>query len=565
MKRTIVTVTLFTVFFMTAACVSGPAVRPEQDNIAVRVPEAQTNVKKPVLGILPFYGGGTGEGETIANLFLHQPALLESFNVVTRSSAALETILSENRLQLTGSTDSDAIAGLGRILEADYVLSGSVSRLGNQNLLIATIVNVNTFEQVAGAYRTYNNLGEAPEFLPLLSRSMVDSISGRGDVMRETLSIVPFSHHAGISPHDSRTLTEILAIELVNTGKYAILPRTSTIQAARTEQGFQEDSGVAALGRAANANLVLSGNIGSLGEVNIFIAQILRVADGTVVIGNSRNYRVITDGINIMPEKAILLTEPDNNRAQALIAEHQQNIRTRQEAERRAAEAAAAEIRRAQDAEKRAQEAIAAEIRREQEALAAEIRREQEEEARKAQRAVAVETRKKNAVGRELEFFNFSYLMEGENTGFYFGALISEANWSPFPFGVFGFEPGVSMLTKGNFFSPAVQSDFNWYFNISPNIGVLFPISKGARLFANAVLEVGSLPGEGIIADWEITDKFGIGITPGFNAGISLGRSGIFNVKYRGIFYKDKNPSSDKKVSLSNAIGVGFGKRYHKK
>ena len=282
MKKRFVIISLASaMLFLASACSSVPAAHHGQD---VQLPGSQ-NIQKPVIAILPFFGGQTGEGETIATLFSHQPALLDTFTVVTRTSTAMELILAEQGVTLTGLTDSDTIASLGRLLNADYVLSGSIRRLGDRNLLISTIVSVETFEQVAGTYQTYRILGDVPDILPLMSRTMVDATLLRGTARREYLAIVPFAHHAGISSHDAYTLTQILAIELIRTGRYALLPRTSTIEAARTEQGFQmEGDGIAALGRAANADFVLSGNIGSLGDVNVFIAQILRVMDGSVVV-----------------------------------------------------------------------------------------------------------------------------------------------------------------------------------------------------------------------------------------------------------------------------------------
>ena len=109
---------------------------------------------RPVLGILPFTGGTGDDGEAIATLISMQPEILAAFTVVPRT-AALNALFAEHYFQLAGLTDSDTIAGIGRMLNADYVLSGSIRRLGDRNLFIATIVNVETFEQVSGYHRTY--------------------------------------------------------------------------------------------------------------------------------------------------------------------------------------------------------------------------------------------------------------------------------------------------------------------------------------------------------------------------------------------------------------------------
>ncbi|MCL2193773.1 MAG: penicillin-binding protein activator LpoB, partial [Treponema sp.] len=145
---------------------------------------------RPVLGILPFTGGTGGDGETIATLISMEPAVMGAFTVVPRT-AALNALFDEHYFQLAGLTDSDTIAGIGRMLNADYVLSGNIRRLGNRNLIIATIVNVETFEQVAGYYRTYLTIEEVRDFLPSMSRSMVDDALGRSTERLPSLAMLP--------------------------------------------------------------------------------------------------------------------------------------------------------------------------------------------------------------------------------------------------------------------------------------------------------------------------------------------------------------------------------------
>ena len=100
---------------------------------------------KPRLGILPFASGTSGDGETVATLFSFQNDILGAFTVVPRTSA-VNALVAEQNFQMSGYTDSDTIARLGRMLNADFVVSGFIRRLGNRNLLITTIVNVETFE-----------------------------------------------------------------------------------------------------------------------------------------------------------------------------------------------------------------------------------------------------------------------------------------------------------------------------------------------------------------------------------------------------------------------------------
>jgi len=109
---------------------------------------------KPRLGILPFSGGSGSDGETIADLFSYQREIADTFTIVPRTNA-VNALISERDFQLRGYTNSDTIARLGRMLNANFVVSGHIQRLGRSSLIIITIINVETFELMAGDYNVY--------------------------------------------------------------------------------------------------------------------------------------------------------------------------------------------------------------------------------------------------------------------------------------------------------------------------------------------------------------------------------------------------------------------------
>jgi len=494
---------------------------------------SQAAAGRPVLGVLPFYGGEEGEGETIATLFSIERAFLDAFTVVTRTGAAMEAIFMEHDFQLTGLTDSDTIAGLGRLLNADYVLSGSIRRLGDRNLLIATIVNVESFEQVAGYYRTYGTLGEIQDFLPSISGSLAAATLRREAATENNLAIVPFAHLPGIDPHDAYTLTQILAIEILRTGNYAILPRTTAIQSAIAEQRFQledytTDEGMAALGHAVNARYVLSGTISRLGGVSMFMAQILRVEDGSVFIGASRNYGAITDGIYLMEEIAILLTDPENaeERIAALNLEDGRAERRRflAEEERRLAAA-----RRQAENERRRRERAA--------------RREERSQAFWARPAMAwIGSRRAQSVRNELEQFSLFFCREtrsdartGAGSSVIPVLLPGGIYWSPIPFLAIGLETRMAVL------------DGDVFYSVAPTVGPVLAFSDWGRVFANLMFEIGSYDRPGLIARH---------LTPGFDIGLIFGLPGPLegvsvNVRYRCIWFRGSS-------THALAFGVSF-------
>ena len=546
MKKNFVIITLFMLLLL-ASCSTLAFRRTGGDG-------TDSQISKPVLGILPFYGGAAREGETIAEIFSPQPVLLQHFNVVTRSSAALEAIYAERNLQrLTGLTDSDAIADVGRVLNADYVLYGSIRKLGDRNLLIATLINVKTFEQVSGTYATYGSIDETPKLLPGLSKDLVKFITNPNNAIRENLAIVPITRlHDGISSDDTDTLTQILAIELTKTGKYAILPRTSAIQLAKMKQDNEtEGEGIMQIGSAINAEYVISGTIGILGSLNVFSTQIIRVANGRLVMGKSENFTAITEGINLMSEMAVLLTEPDENKAQVQIAKLRQ-ARAIEEAE----------LKKKQDKEKREKDAQAAKIVQAKEIEAAKEKKLQDATDRKTERIRTAGQRSKNAKRTEVEFLSASYTWgntgngkEPQN-GVKAMALLSGAYWSPLPYLNIGIEPSMTLF---GILKPGYKFDFqDFYFSIAPSAGVIIPFGSEARMFANFTADMGHLPGGGTFYHKSLS-KITLGISPGLNAGFSFGQKGTFNLKYSCVFNGQKEYGN---YLLTHSVGIGFGHRY---
>jgi TolB-like protein len=283
---------------------------------------------KPRLAILPFAGGAGGDGETIATLFSFQSDIQGAFTVVPRTSA-VNALVAEQKFQLSGYTDSDTIARLGRLLNADFVVSGHIRRLGDRNLIITTIINVETFEQLAGDYREYGTIEEVRVLLPAISNKMITA-SRRNTQTLPKLAVAPFNIAVqGANIQDGETLAQILTVEITNTGKFAVLPRTTTMQAALSEleyqiSGYTAEEGAKALGRAINAEYVLSAELRSLGSLNMFTAQILNVEDGSLLAGASRDYRTISDGIVLMADLALLLT--DKAGAQTIISARQREL-----------------------------------------------------------------------------------------------------------------------------------------------------------------------------------------------------------------------------------------------
>ena len=428
---------------------------------------------------------------------------------------------------MSGYTDSDTVFRIGRMLNADCIISGYIRSLGSRNLVITTIVNVETFEQLAGDYREYSTIEEIRALLPEITNRLINAL--RYDTSRlPTLAIAPFYiANTVINTHDAETLAQILAVEISNTRRYAVLPRTSTMQAAIIELEFQmsgatSDEEAKALGQAVNAELVLNAEVRSLGGDNMFTASILHVEDGSLLAGGYRTYHSISDGSRLMIELALILTDPRRAEEHAAAREAEEKALVKEAEEKARAEV---EQRQREQSVREAQD-LARQKQQKKEDAKANIIKKMADHARRSKR-------------NGWEMASVSVTMEDGFKGdvvILWSALIGGFYFPSLPYTTIGLESRFSFNDFNKF-------TFN-YFSGSPLIGVSFPIGKTVQLFGDGFIEMGYFGNrwKGLFFDWA---------TPGFDTGIQFaGKGAYLNIKYRGHWFRD---------CYTHNIGVGFG------
>jgi len=267
---------------------------------------------RPRLAILPFTGGGA-DGDTLALLLGNEPDLHRAFTVVPRGTGGVDAIVrGEHRFQRSGLTDSDTIAQLGRQMNVDYVVAGHIQQLGARRLVHITVVNVESFQQIAGDFREYGEISEMIGMLPEMARRIA-AAPGRAAARLPGLAVLPFYVMSGaVNQGDAEVLAQLLATEIANSGSHAVLPRTSTLERVMAEHAIQrggmtDPANIRRLGVAANAEYVLAGTVTSLGDANLFVAQILHVESGVQIAGGHEQYREVGDGIARMQALSVTL------------------------------------------------------------------------------------------------------------------------------------------------------------------------------------------------------------------------------------------------------------------
>jgi len=265
--------------------------------LALPSPEAQT---KKRLAILPFSGGQGQDGDTISILLSNQRTLLDAFTVQPRNSA-IDKIMGEQKYQRqSGLINSDAISEIGKLNTADLVVSGYIAKLGDQNLVLISIIDVTEVQQIAGVYQTYRSIEEIRGVLPGLAQRLADS-SRKNYTNLPALAVPSFSVPKNVNANDAMVLAQVLATDIVNLGKYAVFPRNSSVDDVLKEHQFQrsgQTSGAMSLGTNKKIDYILSSNVMSLGRSNLFGSQIINLERGDVISGTDREYQDIADGLN---------------------------------------------------------------------------------------------------------------------------------------------------------------------------------------------------------------------------------------------------------------------------
>jgi TolB-like protein len=268
-----------------------------------------TVLAKDNLAILPFTGGSGEDGETIAELFSYNQELNEVFNPIPRTSIARAIRNEQNFQMASGMTDPDTIAALGKQLGARYVVAGNITTLGSNKLLVISIIKIDDLQQVAGSIQTYTRIEEIQDKLP----DMVRTIIAAGNIVTSglpKLAIVPFQVRETTNEGDADVLAQLLAIYIIQSGRYAVYPRTSSLEQVQDEytnqhSGDTADENMVRLGGGVNPKFVLSGAARKLGSSrNMFNASIIDLETGVQEIGKSVNYSNLDDGMNSIKELA---------------------------------------------------------------------------------------------------------------------------------------------------------------------------------------------------------------------------------------------------------------------
>jgi hypothetical protein len=302
------TMWLLTTFFLLAAVSLAAQNAPVQSG------------ERPRLAVVPFSGGDGDDGENIAELFSGSKDLAQVFRIYPRTGITFGMDEERNVQKYVVSNEEYRNQLLASGI--NYVVAGDITRLGQQSLLVISIIDIEKLVQIAGDVQIFEEKQEIEEKLPEMARNIINGT--RVDwTDKPTLAVVNPRLQNNADPADANVLGEILGIEVTRTGKYAVYPRNATLEAVQAEWDNQRRGAAAdpqGPGSADRPNHVLSviarGGEGSVTAAR-FNASIINLDTGEQGAFATQTYRNIEDGIPVMRTIARELTITDVERAAA--------------------------------------------------------------------------------------------------------------------------------------------------------------------------------------------------------------------------------------------------------
>ena len=86
----------------------------------------------------------------------------------------MKKVIKELNFQRNSWTDENTIKEIGKAFSTQYILAGEVKRLGRNNILTVSMINVETLENITGDSKSFRNIEDIIQFVP----QIINEITG---------------------------------------------------------------------------------------------------------------------------------------------------------------------------------------------------------------------------------------------------------------------------------------------------------------------------------------------------------------------------------------------------
>ena len=271
---------------------------------------AFSQAAKPTVAILDFEGQGVdaSEVQTLSERMRTEIGNTNAVRLIERK--AVEKIMMEQGLQQSGCTSDECAAEVGQLLGVQFMISGSIGKMGKSYTIDCKMFSVETGETVRSKNATHDGdisgLLTEMEILAWEITGLDAPASLRlkraGTDAQSTVAVMDFEGR-GITMQEAQTLTDRFTTSLSSTDKVILVER-GTMNDVLEEQGFTagecaSDECAAEVGAMLGVEFMISGAIGKLGNAYTIDAKMFSVSTGAAESMKSITYSGAVEGLII--------------------------------------------------------------------------------------------------------------------------------------------------------------------------------------------------------------------------------------------------------------------------
>ncbi len=176
------------------------------------------NGEKMNVAVLDFTNEGglsVSESVTLTNRLRSTLVKTNTFNVLERGR--MEEVLNEIGFQMTGCTSTDCAVEVGKILNVQQMITGSIGKLGKTYTIDISIIDVETAKIISSIYEDYK--GEIDGLLNLMV-NIANSIAGKEEQPEHQITTSRSQENSVSEPikEKPQVLTRLLEINSIPSG-----------------------------------------------------------------------------------------------------------------------------------------------------------------------------------------------------------------------------------------------------------------------------------------------------------------------------------------------------------
>ena len=263
---------------------------------------------KPTVAILDFEGQDVSESEvkTLSERMRTEIGSTNAVRLIERK--AVEKIMMEQGLQQSGCTSDECAAEVGQLLGVQFMISGSIGKMGKSYTIDCKMFSVETGETVRSKNATHDgDISGLLTEMQIMAWEIVGldapgnlRLKRAGKDASTTVAVLDFEGR-GITMQEAQTLTDRFTTALASTEKVVMVER-GTMSDVLEEQGFEtggcaSDECAAEVGAMLGVEYMISGAIGKLGDTYTIDAKMFSVATGAAESMKSITYSGKVDGL----------------------------------------------------------------------------------------------------------------------------------------------------------------------------------------------------------------------------------------------------------------------------